>query len=148
MKSNFEIHSATDKLKIPQVIVTKAYKIKSNSKTRNNWLQFSLSESAKIMPRLVITPELLRKKVFFEIKIPKGKLLNFSEIFDNNNPVHLEIGSGKGEFSKQKSILEPDNNFLGIELKAKRIFTILKKINELENPNVRLDQFYVDEYIT
>ncbi len=85
---------------------------------------------------------------FFVIDIDKINLpLNFKEIFGNNNPVHLEIGSGKGEFIAKKSALEKDINFIGIELKAKRIVTITKKLDPVINKNVRLLQLFVDKKI-
>lgn len=85
---------------------------------------------------------------FFVIDINKVDLpIKFEEIFGNNNPVHLEIGSGKGEFISKKSAIEKDINFIGIELKPKRIVTITKKLDVELNKNVRLIQLFVDEKI-
>jgi len=85
---------------------------------------------------------------FFEIRKHEGKLLDFREIFDNENPVHLEIGSGRGEFISMKSLLLRDKNFLGIELKTKRIEDTLKKLDLQRHRNVRLMRLFVDEKIT
>ena len=41
--------------------------------------------------------------------------LNFEEIFENNNPVHLEIGCGKGKFVVETALLNPDINFVACE---------------------------------
>ncbi|MDE6691263.1 MAG: tRNA (guanosine(46)-N7)-methyltransferase TrmB [Clostridia bacterium] len=41
--------------------------------------------------------------------------LNFAEIFGNNNPVHLEIGCGKGKFICELSARRPDINFIAVE---------------------------------
>lgn len=42
----------------------------------------------------------------------KGK---WNEIFGNNNPLHVEIGMGKGRFITTLSKRNPDINYLGIE---------------------------------
>ncbi len=71
-----------------------------------------------------------------------------AKIFGNNQPLHLEIGSGKGEFLSQYAPLHPEWNFLGLEAADKRIRNILKKINPERHPNVRLVRMMVDEKIS
>lgn len=39
----------------------------------------------------------------------------WNEVFSNNNPIHLEIGMGKGDFLIEKARRNPDINYLGIE---------------------------------
>ncbi len=39
----------------------------------------------------------------------------FCDLFGNFNPIHLEIGMGKGKFLYQNALLHPDINFIGIE---------------------------------
>ena len=41
--------------------------------------------------------------------------LNLKEIFGNANPVHLEIGCGKGKFVCETALLNPDINFVACE---------------------------------
>lgn len=41
--------------------------------------------------------------------------LNFGELFGNNNPVHLEIGCGKGKFVCELAARTPDVNFIAVE---------------------------------
>ena len=41
--------------------------------------------------------------------------LDFKEIFKNENPVHLEIGCGKGKFVVETAQLNPDINFVACE---------------------------------
>lgn len=41
--------------------------------------------------------------------------LDFGEIFQNNGPVHLEIGCGKGKFVVETAKLNPDINFVACE---------------------------------
>ena len=37
------------------------------------------------------------------------------EVFNNDNPIHIEIGMGKGTFIKEMALAFPDINFIGIE---------------------------------
>ena len=41
--------------------------------------------------------------------------IDFSALFENDNPVELEIGMGKGTFLTEQSLARPQTNFLGIE---------------------------------
>ena len=41
--------------------------------------------------------------------------LDFENIFGNSNPVHLEIGCGKGKFIVETAKLNPDINFVAVE---------------------------------
>jgi len=59
-------------------------------------------------------------------------------MYGNDNPIHIEIGSGRGEFLTEISQQNPDINYLGIECKEKRIVTMLKKLDLEMHPNVRL----------
>lgn len=46
-------------------------------------------------------------------KLPKP--LNWAELFGNDHPVELEIGSGKGTFLTEQAKARPEINFFGIE---------------------------------
>jgi tRNA (guanine-N7-)-methyltransferase len=46
-------------------------------------------------------------------KLPKP--LNWAEMFGNDHPVELEIGSGKGTFLTEQARARPEVNFFGIE---------------------------------
>jgi tRNA (guanine-N7-)-methyltransferase len=91
---------------------------------------------------------LKKKREFFELNFKLGTKFNFRDIFENENPVHLEIGSGRGEFLLHKSVQHPDVNFLAIELKEKRIKTIIRQLDPKINKNVRVIKLFVDERIT
>ena len=91
---------------------------------------------------------LIGKREFFEIHLNSDNQLNFVNIFGNDNPVHLEIGSGRGEFLIQKALDFPDVNFLGVDIKEKRIKTMLRKLDLEKHKNVRLLRTLVDENIT
>ncbi|GIP34447.1 tRNA (guanosine(46)-N7)-methyltransferase TrmB [Paenibacillus sp. J2TS4] len=40
----------------------------------------------------------------------------WSEYFGNSNPIHVELGMGKGKFISELSILHPDINYIGIDM--------------------------------
>ena len=73
--------------------------------------------------------------------------LNLINIFGNDKPVIVEIGSGKGEYLAIKSLFHPEQNFIGLEVKNKRIITTLKKLDIEKNKNVRLLNLLLDNEI-
>ncbi|MFN3404631.1 MAG: tRNA (guanosine(46)-N7)-methyltransferase TrmB [Cytophagaceae bacterium] len=56
------------------------------------------------------------KEIFNSIK---GK---WHEYFGNNNPIVLEIGCGRGEYTTGLAAVYPDKNFIGIDIKGARIW--------------------------
>ncbi len=52
------------------------------------------------------------------------------EIFGNDNPVVLELGCGKGEYTLGLSELFPDCNFIGVDIKGARMWRGAKTANE------------------
>jgi len=57
------------------------------------------------------------------------------EIFKNNNPVIIELGCGKGEYTIGLSKLLPDKNFIGIDIKGARMWRGAKTANEYKLNN-------------
>ncbi len=51
--------------------------------------------------------------------------LDFAELFGNDRPVIVEIGSGKGRFLIASAIEQPDRNFVGIE-KSLHYFRVIR----------------------
>jgi len=51
---------------------------------------------------------------------PKGQWHNF--VFKNNNPIVLELGCGKGEYTVELAKKYPDKNFIGIDIKGARFW--------------------------
>ncbi len=50
-----------------------------------------------------------------QLVLTAGLRLDWTEVFGNEHPVELEIGSGKGTFLLRRALDRPDLNFLGIE---------------------------------
>lgn len=59
---------------------------------------------------------------------------NWNKEFGNDNPIHLEIGMGKGDFIYNMALQNPHINFVGIEKYAGVIARAIKKYpNKLDN---------------
>ncbi len=62
---------------------------------------------------------------------------NYKKIFNNNNPIHIEIGMGKGNFIIGMAQKYPDINFIGIEKYDSVIVRAIEKL-DIEIPNLKL----------
>jgi tRNA (guanine-N7-)-methyltransferase len=58
-----------------------------------------------------------------------------SEIFRNTNPVVLELGCGKGEYTVGLALRFPENNYIGVDIKGARMWRGAKTSNEKELRN-------------
>ena len=58
------------------------------------------------------------------------------DFFKNENPIVLELGCGKGEYSINLAKLNPDKNFLGIDIKGARFWRGAKTALEEKIGNV------------
>ncbi len=65
----------------------------------------------------------------------KGK---WQQLFGNTNPIHVEIGTGKGQFLCGMAKQYPDVNFIGIELAKSVIVTAAQKVLDTEQKNIVL----------
>ena len=63
---------------------------------------------------------------------------NWSKVFNNNNPIHIEIGMGKGDFIKNMALSFPDINFIGIEKFDGVVARAINNINENIPSNLRI----------
>jgi len=64
---------------------------------------------------------------------------NWQAVFGNDNPLHIEVGTGKGQFVTGMALQNPDINYIGIELYDSVIVCALEKILEVKSPaNLRL----------
>jgi tRNA (guanine-N7-)-methyltransferase len=57
-------------------------------------------------------------------------------MFRNNNPIVLELGCGRGEYTIGLATLYPGKNFIGIDIKGARMWRGAKTSNELSMDNV------------
>ena len=76
----------------------------------------------------------------------KGK---WNELFPNKNPLHIEIGCGKGQFMITLAKRNPDINYVAIEKYDSVLLRTLEKANEVELSNLKLtimDAEHISEY--
>lgn len=72
---------------------------------------------------------------------------HWNKVFQNNNPIHIEIGMGKGKFIIENAKKYKNINFIGIEKYDSILALALKKIDcNLNNLKmIRLDAIKIDE---
>lgn len=58
-------------------------------------------------------------------------------IFDNDNPIHIEIGCGKGKFITETAANTPDTNYIAIEKNLDVLVLAAEKIRNANLTNVR-----------
>jgi tRNA (guanine-N7-)-methyltransferase len=58
------------------------------------------------------------------------------KVFKNQNPIVLELGCGKGEYTIALSERYPDKNFIGVDIKGARLWKGAKYATENALPNV------------
>lgn len=78
----------------------------------------------------------------YTINNPEELKGRWSEHFENNNPIHLEIGTGKGRFITTLAQNNPEINYIGIEKYSSVLIRALEKQAELQIPNlifIRMD---------
>lgn len=68
---------------------------------------------------------------------PEGMAGTWSQVFGNSNPIHIEIGMGKGRFITTLAGMNPDINYVGIEKYSSVLLRAVEKQDELCLPNLR-----------
>lgn len=69
---------------------------------------------------------------------------HWQELFGREAPLHVELGTGKGDFISQMAQRHPEWNFIGIEAQQDVLYAAAKKVRALELPNVRLLVFDIN----
>ena len=67
----------------------------------------------------------------------------YNKLFNNNNPIEIEIGCGKGNFIINKAKQNPNINYIGIEKYDSVLLRALEKVNE-EIPNLKFIKMYAN----
>ncbi|WP_047985138.1 tRNA (guanosine(46)-N7)-methyltransferase TrmB [Ornithinibacillus californiensis] len=84
--------------------------------------------------------DFLRVNTHLVIPNPSEHNKRWSEVFGNDNPIHVEVGTGKGQFIVGMAKQYPHINFIGIELSKSVIVTAAEKVQESGQENIRLIQ--------
>jgi tRNA (guanine-N7-)-methyltransferase len=82
--------------------------------------------------------EFIESRTDVVIPEPKEKKGGWKALFGNDHPVHLEIGTGKGQFIVGMARRFPNINFIGIEIAKTIIVRAAQKVADAELTNVKL----------
>lgn len=80
-----------------------------------------------------------------DFKEYKGK---WNEVFENDNPIRIEIGMGKGKFITRLAKENPNINYIGIEKYSSVLLRALEKRKDLEIDNlifIRMDAVEIED---
>ena len=77
-------------------------------------------------------------QVSYEMLQQEGFALRgrWSEHFGNNNPIVLELGCGKGDYTIALARIHPDRNYIGVDIKGARLWRGAKTGVEEDMSNV------------
>ena len=69
---------------------------------------------------------------------PEENKNKWSQVFGNNNPIHLELGMGRGDFIINMAKANPKINFVGLEISDDQLVKAVQKLNNKQLPNLKL----------
>ena len=72
------------------------------------------------------------------IEFPENYKGKWNELFGNSNPIHIEIGCGKGKFIQELATNNPDINYIAIEKFDSVLLRCLEKVIDKDIPNLKL----------
>lgn len=78
--------------------------------------------------RNVKNKETIMEKSKFLVRDEENYRGKWNSVFKNNNPIEIEIGTGKGNFIIEKALTNPNINYIGIERYDSVIVRALERI--------------------
>ncbi|HES8318343.1 tRNA (guanosine(46)-N7)-methyltransferase TrmB [Streptococcus pyogenes] len=82
--------------------------------------------------------EHLANNPHYVILDPEDAKGRWHDVFGNDRPIHIEVGSGKGGFITGMALKNPDINYIGIDIQLSVLSYALDKVLASEVPNVKL----------
>ena len=80
----------------------------------------------------------------YVVQEPQTKKGHWAEVFAKKQPLHIEVGMGKGRFLMDLARLHPEINYVGIEMYDSVLLRALQKREELEqNGEVYSNLFFM-----
>ena len=81
------------------------------------------------------------------IREPEGKKGSWNRSFKKEQPLHLELGCGKGGFTAQAAVRDRDINFLAVDIEYKMLGVARRKIaREFEEKGIVPDNILLTAY--
>lgn len=81
----------------------------------------------------------------FVVQEPIAHRGKWGALFGNQNPIHIEIGMGKGRFLMELAALNPEINFIGIEKYSTVLLRAIQKMEVQELDNLRFIRMDAEE---
>lgn len=72
------------------------------------------------------------------VKNPKNYKGKWAMLFENNNPICLELGMGRGSFIIEMAKNHPDVNYIGLELDKSQTATAVKNVGSKNLKNLKM----------
>ncbi|NRD76157.1 tRNA (guanosine(46)-N7)-methyltransferase TrmB [Bacillus sp. BRMEA1] len=72
------------------------------------------------------------------ISTPENYKGRWNEAFEKVQPLHIEVGTGKGRFITEMAKANPEINYIGIEVYKSVIIVALDRLIEAKLPNLKL----------
>lgn len=83
-------------------------------------------------------PQLIADNPQWILVNPTDMAGNWQSRFAKQQPLYIEVGSGKGKFITEMAQKHPENNYVAVEIQESAIAMILKKQVELQLSNLQL----------
>ena len=81
--------------------------------------------------------KILEKSKYY-VKEPEKNKNNWKEVFGNNNPIHIELGMGRGNFIIGMAKAYPKINFIGLDFYNSQMVSAVNKLEGTNLPNLKL----------
>lgn len=88
----------------------------------------------------IIQPTLKEQQGDFEYQGNWSK-----NIFNNNNPIVVELGCGKAEYSLMLAQQHPEKNFIGVDIKGDRMLRGAREAKEKNITNIRFLRMQIEQ---
>lgn len=94
-------------------------------------------------PKLIKFAEYKNFSNTFDIEdtVNKGR---WHSLFGNNNPIVIELACGKGDYTLGLARMNPNINYIGIDIKSNRMWTGAKAALDEQLTNVRFLRTHID----
>ena len=92
-----------------------------------------LEEKLSVFTNLLETPPVTED---YRLAVQRKEYIDFDSVFGNENPMHLEIGCGKGQFACTLAAREPGVNLIAVEVNRNVLADACRKAEEMELKNL------------
>ncbi len=73
----------------------------------------------------------------YMVQKPEEVRGKWKQLFKNEYPIHIELGTGRGQFITALAVQNPSINFVALEQKQEVLVQAVRKANEMKLPNIK-----------